>query len=99
MGNLDPTFWAKGRSRPVYKNVRGAPFRIGDRVCVHCLIDDEGNRSALGKQGSVEYFEYSCGCGQSYPEDPMIGVRFGDGTIDEFWREELEVLLMPWPEP
>ena len=29
------------------------------------------------------------GCGQRFPDDPMIGVRFPDGALQEFWREEL----------
>jgi len=56
---------------------------------VRRLCDEEGNVSFLGMVGLVEHFEYTCGCGQSYPGDPMIGVRFSDGRSDEFWKEEL----------
>lgn len=34
--------------------------------------------------------EYNCGCGQTFPGDPMIGVRFGTLPMSEFWSEELE---------
>jgi hypothetical protein len=37
--------------------------------------------------GRVAYLEYECG--QTFPGDPMIGVRFTDGATYEFWREEL----------
>lgn len=43
----------------------------------------------LRKTGNVVHLEYSCGCGQSYPGDPMIGVRFAEGNVEEFWREEI----------
>ena len=76
-------------ARPVYTDVKGAPFRIGQAVWVRRLVDKEADPLLLGKWGFVHYFEYSCGCGQSYPQDPMIGVRFLDGTLYEFWREEL----------
>ena len=72
----------------IYKNVEGAPFRIGDTVRVVSLSDDTANEGLLGCQGSVLYFEYSCGCGQTFPKDPMIGVQFNART-DEFWKEEL----------
>lgn len=77
-------------SRPVYENVQHAPFKIGELVRIHRLADDTANRLLLGKCGTVEYFEYTCGCGQSYPTDPMIGVRFSERIVEEFWREELE---------
>jgi hypothetical protein len=44
----------------------------------------------LGKIGIVAFLEYSCGCGQTFPGDPMVGVQFADGTTEEFWREELD---------
>lgn len=53
------------------------------------VVDEEGDASRIGEQGVIAYFEYGCGCGQSYPNDPMIGVRFASGHIEEFWREEL----------
>jgi hypothetical protein len=74
---------------PIFANVPGAPFKIGQRVRVLRLVDDTGESSFLGKSGTVEYLEYSCGCGQLFPEDPMVGVRFPDGILEEFWRDEL----------
>jgi hypothetical protein len=80
------------RSPSVRQNVRGAPFLISDKVTVCRLADETANSSYLRKRGVVEYFNYSCGCGQTYPGDPMIGVRFADGKIEEFWREELKTM-------
>jgi len=40
----------------------------------------------------VIYFEYECGCGQTFPGDPMIGIKSSDGKIGEFWKEELELI-------
>ena len=78
-------------------NIEGAPFRIGDRVIVldNPNKDDTFNYDFVGRIGVVEHFEYDCGCGQSFPEDPMIGIRFSDKTIGEFWKEELQ-LLQKW---
>ena len=70
-------------------NVRGAPFQIGLRVRVVRAADDTITRSRIGRVGRVVYYEYDCGCGQSYLGDPMIGIRFRDGGTDEFWRDEL----------
>jgi hypothetical protein len=76
--------------RPIHVDVEGAPFKIGDLVVVTCGSDETFDCYYEGRVGTVEYFEYECGCGQSYPRDPMIGVRFGT-VIDEFWREELKL--------
>jgi hypothetical protein len=70
-------------------DVEGAPFRIGDKVEVTALTDETAPENMLHKIGTVEYFEYECGCGQTYPNDPMIGVRFDENTLHEFWSEEL----------
>ena len=69
--------------------VEGAPFRPGQPVRVSSISDETAHRTFLGKSGRVAYLDYDCGCGQSYPYDPMIGVIFADGTAEEFWREEL----------
>ena len=81
-----------GSSKPIYDDVEGAPMRIGTLVLVSSGTDETVSQDYLGKTGTVIYFDYSCGCGQSYPNDPMIGVRFPDGTVEEFWREELDRL-------
>jgi hypothetical protein len=75
--------------RPIYLDIDGAPFRVGERVRVTDSGDETFERSYKGRIGIVEYFEYECGCGQSYPNDPMIGVRFHKDRIEEFWAEEL----------
>ncbi len=74
---------------PIFADVPGAPFKIGQFVKVLRLVDDTGESSFLGKSGIVEHLEYSCGCGQLFPKEPMVGVRFPDGELEEFWREEL----------
>ena len=71
------------------KDVLGAPVKIGARVRVGKGSDCTFDASFRGANGVVEYLEYSCGCGQSFPHDPMIGVRFPDGRLEEFWAEEL----------
>ena len=73
----------------IFKNVLGSPFRIGKKVKVIKRIDDTVSTKFIGRKGKVTYFDFTCGCGQSYPNDPMIGVLFPDQTIEEFWREEL----------
>jgi hypothetical protein len=72
----------------IYEDIPGAPFRIGQRVRVAAITDETADVELLGNEGIVTYFEYDCGCGQTFPEDPMIGVLFGS-KIEEFWKEEL----------
>lgn len=75
-------------------NIPGAPFIIGDKVMVlnNPNNDETFNNDFSNKQGIVEHFEYDCGCGQSFPDDPMIGVRFDDKRIEDFWKDELQLL-------
>lgn len=82
---------AGGALYGIYEDVAGAPFRIGQRVRVAAIIDETADIQFLGKEGRVAYFEYTCGCGQRFPDDPMIGVLFLDVTA-EFWKEELETI-------
>jgi len=70
-------------------NIKGAPFRIGDVVEVIRATDDTCDVRFIGAVGRIVWFDYDCGCGQTFPGDPMIGVRFMGGTVEEFWREEL----------
>jgi len=63
--------------------------KINQIAKVTQLSDETGDKNFLGKSGVVMYFDYDCGCGQSYPDDPMIGIKFPDGEIEEFWKEEL----------
>ena len=74
---------------PIQSDVPGAPFVIGACVRVIQLTDETACPQHLGRSGVVVHFEYDCGCGQRFPDDPMIGVRMEDGTTDEFWAEEL----------
>jgi hypothetical protein len=77
---------------PVRSSVPGAPYQPGDLVVVVSAVDREVHdvASLVGRRGRVAYLEYSCGCGQSYPEDPMVGVDLDGGVSEEFWKEELK---------
>ena len=77
-------------NRAIHADVDGAPFSIGQSVTVCGLADETADGSFLRKRGIVAYFDYYCGCGQTYPQDPMIGVCFPRDKVAEFWREELE---------
>ncbi len=81
-------------ARPIREHVDGAPFQPGGNACVVAAIDKDIHDVSgfVGKIGVVQYLEYSCGCGQSYPDDPMIGVTFPDGRREEFWKEELAAI-------
>jgi len=79
---------------PIFANVLGAPFRIGDVVKVIQIVDSTGNKKLRDQTGTVQYLEYSCGCGQSYPGDRMIGVLMGS-RAHEFWKEELSLISVP----
>jgi hypothetical protein len=72
-------------------HVEGATFNIGDEVQVlnNPSNDETFNSETIGKIGKVTFFEYDCGCGQTYPNDPMIGVIFSDNLVEEYWKEEL----------
>ena len=78
-------------SNPRFTNVSGAPFTIGERVRVTAGADKTFDDAFLGNIGTVEYFEYDCGCGQTFPNDPMIGVRLSN-RVEEFWAEELLII-------
>jgi hypothetical protein len=86
MGNTLSIPWAK----PVLTSTPGAPFQPGDKVSV--VSKGDATTSHIGRAGVVAHLEYSCGCGQTFPEDPMIGVRFPEGELEEFWKEELSLL-------
>jgi len=66
-------------------------IQVGDEVLVlsNPNNDDTFSGKYIGLKGQVKYFDYDCGCGQSYPNDPMIGVEFSNGEVEEFWKEEL----------
>ena len=80
-----------GALHGIYHDLDGAPFRIGAAVRVVALTDETADDGFLGCQGAVLYFEYACGCGQTFPDDPMIGVRLDAGSA-EFWKEELAIV-------
>jgi len=85
-------------ANPIYLPIPGAPFAPGDRVRVVDIIDGTvDERVVVGLSGTVVYQEYECGCGQTYPGDPMIGVKLDGFDPDilqtEFWKEELCLIL------
>jgi len=78
-------------ARPIRERVDGAPYQPGQAVRVVAAIDTYIHDVSpfIGKSGTVLYLEYQCGCAQTYPHDPMIGVLFEDGSEEEFWPEEM----------
>ncbi len=76
----------------IRKNIRDAPYAIGDCVKVVYSADDTFDHKYIGHVGKVSYYNYSCGCGQTYPNDPMIGVEFNSRDSEEFWKEEVIAL-------
>ena len=75
-----------------YENVDGAPFYIGAKVTVKKLTDETGNKDFLGKSGKIVYYSYDSGCGEVFPHEPIIGVGFEVGELDQYWPEELKSL-------
>ncbi len=73
----------------IRKNIRHAPYKIGGFVKIVFATDETFDHKFLGNVGKIIYYDYSCGCGQSFPDDPMIGVRFKNKEIGEFWKEEI----------
>lgn len=73
----------------IRQHVPGAPRQSGDRVLIVAVSDSTVDPGHIGKAGRVDYLNYDCGCGQKWPEEPMIGVVLDDGTEEEFWPEEL----------
>jgi hypothetical protein len=80
---------AKNGARKRFDPILGSPYQPGEVVRV--VPGDDGSvPEYIGGVGVVLYLEYDCGCGQTFPCDPMIGVRLDDGREYEFWRDELE---------
>jgi len=82
------------KPKPRKFDIDGAPLKIGDLVIVldNPNKDETFNYDFLGKHGLIEHFEYDCGCGQTFPGDPMIGVRFSGKKVAEYWKDELMLL-------
>ncbi len=78
----------------IIEDVEGAPFKLGDEVRVlnNPNLDCTFDKQYIGKIGRIVHFEYDCGCGQSFPADPMIGVMFSDFNVEEFWKEEIALI-------
>jgi hypothetical protein len=78
------------------ERVLGSPYQPGDAVRVVRSVEPAGFGTDVlawvGLQGEVVHLDYLCGCGQRYPDDPMIGVLFKNGDVQEFWHDELEAL-------
>jgi hypothetical protein len=77
---------------PIQSCCGGVPVDIGSAVLVVSATDETFDDKFLGQMGAVVELDYVSGCGQSYPDDPMIRVRFSDGTVDSFWIEEIRVV-------
>ena len=67
-------------------------LKIGDKIKVlnNPNNDETFNKLFISKSGLVIYYDYECGCGQNFPDDPMIGVRFENGIVEEYWKEEIK---------
>lgn len=64
-------------------------MNVGDRVKVlQCNEDDNCNKDFEGLIGEIVKKDYAHGCGQ-VDNDPLIHVKFPDGTIEAFWTEEV----------
>jgi hypothetical protein len=74
--------------------IPGAPFQVGDIViCTQCIdLDIDDVSEFIGRKGLVVHLDYECGSGQSFPSDPMLGVLFTTGELQEFWTEELKLV-------
>lgn len=77
-------------ANPIYQPIEGSPYQPNEKVVVLDSEDETFDLQYLHKVGTVIYLEYECGCGQTYPHDPMIGVLFSNGNTAEFWKEELQ---------
>ena len=74
--------------------VVGAPYQPGQRVKVIGPnapgdVDEEMCAPYLGCVGVVEELRYRTGCGDRFPQEPMILVLLDDGRRYDFWRNEL----------
>ena len=76
----------------IREDVDGAPHGIGRTVRIVFARDETFDKRFMGKIGEIVHYCYSCGCGQSFPDDPMIGVQFKSGKIEEFWSDEMKDL-------
>ena len=74
----------------IHHNIKGAPFEIGATVRVKKVVDETGNKAFIGKIGKIVYYSYDGGCGEVYPHEPMLGIGFEHGKLDQYWPEELE---------
>ena len=81
-------------SRDFTEDVQGAPFKIGQQVIVALLGDETADAKFLSHAGQVTTLCYGTGCGDTYPHDPMILVKFDEADLNDelFWHEELEVV-------
>jgi hypothetical protein len=91
---MDKFLTTMGARDGIYRDLKGAPFKIGDKVKFVYRADETADRRFLNREGTVLYFEYTCGCGQTFPDDPMIGVKFVR-CVKEFWKEELSLIKRP----
>lgn len=73
----------------IRRMVEGAPFAPGDQVKVVKAADETFDQNYMGKEGVIVDYDYHSGCGQSYPEDPLMGVVFSGMDFQYFWKEEL----------
>lgn len=64
------------------------PYKVGDRVRVISCSDEQCDASKLFMEGDLVSFNVNGETGNT-TENPLLFVRFDDGSEDSFWREEL----------
>ncbi len=88
---------ALGRARRSRSEIPGSPYQPGQRVKVVGPnapgdIDQDMCAPYLQCEGTVRELRYGMGCGDRYPNDPMIFVQLDDGRNYDFWHNELVAL-------
>lgn len=64
------------------------PYKVGDRVRIIDCSDEQGDASKLFTEGDIVSFNVNGETGNT-AEDPLLFIRFDDGSEDSFWREEV----------
>lgn len=74
----------------IYHPPAGAPFHVGAVVKVIRDSDQEwATVNFIDEIGTIDYYDYDSGVGQTVPDNPLLVVRFFGGQRQSFWPEEL----------
>lgn len=66
-------------------------LNVGQRVTVQQLVDDTAETKYLNKKGHIVNKNGNGQTGNS-KTNPLYDVRFPDGHIESYWREELKTV-------